>query len=283
MWDFDYSSCSSIKFLLSQNNLKMTKKRGQNFLIDNNIRNKIANLILDGVLENDNIWEIGPGLGSLTSLLVKSKKNIKVFELDYGFIEILKTAFQTEQNFSIVSGDALETVKSVWDDTPFDNRPFVISGNLPYNVGTVLIALMLENRIFPHRMVFTLQKEVAERMVSNVGDDDWGSLATLTSLTYNKKIMFDVSPSSFWPSPNIKSSVILLEKISNNSFDYDNYDKFIKLNRVVFAQKRKTIKNNLLQVFGDKTDSVLKQIKVDPSARPNLIKIEDIVKLCEYV
>ena len=165
MWDFDYSSPGSIKFVLEENGLKMTKARGQNFLIDNNVRKKIVDLIIDGLREGESVWEVGPGIGSLTSLLLKKGMTVKVFELDYGFINILESALKNE-NIQIVKGDALDTIKDEVKNIRISEFPKVIAGNLPYNVGTLLIASLLENQIFPDRMVFTLQKEVAQRIAA---------------------------------------------------------------------------------------------------------------------
>lgn len=282
MWDFDYSSPGSIKFVLEENGLKMTKARGQNFLIDNNVRKKIVDLIIDGLREGENVWEVGPGIGSLTSLILKKGMTVKVFELDYGFINILESAFKDE-NIQIVKGDALDTIKDEVKNIRISEFPKVIAGNLPYNVGTLLIAALLENQIFPDRMVFTLQKEVAQRIAAKETSSDWASLGILSSLTYESKVMFDISPSSFWPSPKVKSSVIVLNKKKNNTFDYSYYDAFVKVNRAVFMMKRKTIKNNLLHLFGDKTDEVLKDVNIDPQIRPNMIKLEDIINLCKRV
>ncbi len=282
MWDFDYSSPGSIKFVLEANGLKMTKARGQNFLIDNNVRKKIVDLIIDCLREGENVWEVGPGIGSLTSLILKKGMTVKVFELDYGFINILESAFKDE-NIQIVKGDALDTIKDEVKNIRISEFPKVIAGNLPYNVGTLLIAALLENQIFPDRMVFTLQKEVAQRIAAKETSSDWASLGILSSLTYESKVMFDISPSSFWPSPKVKSSVIVLNKKNNNTFDYSYYDAFVKVNRAVFMMKRKTIKNNLLHLFGDKTEEVLKDVNIDPQIRPNMIKLEDIINLCKRV
>lgn len=282
MWDFDYSSSGSIKFVLEANGLKMTKARGQNFLIDNNVRKKIVDLIIDGLREGENVWEVGPGIGSLTSLILKKGMTVKVFELDYGFINILESAFKDE-NIKIVKGDALDTIKDEVKNIRISEFPKVIAGNLPYNVGTLLIAALLENQIFPDRMVFTLQKEVAQRIAAKETSSDWASLGILSSLTYESKVMFDISPSSFWPSPKVKSSVIVLNKKQNNTFDYSYYDAFVKVNRAVFMMKRKTIKNNLLHLFGDKTEEILKDVNIDPQIRPNMIKLEDIINLCKRV
>lgn len=282
MWDFDYSSPGSIKFVLEANGLKMTKARGQNFLIDNNVRKKIVDLIIDGLLEGENVWEVGPGIGSLTSLILKKGMTVKAFELDYGFINILESAFKDE-NIQIVKGDALDTIKDELKNIRISEFPKVIAGNLPYNVGTLLIAALLENQIFPDRMVFTLQKEVAQRIAAKETSSDWASLGILSSLTYESKVMFDISPSSFWPSPKVKSSVIVLNKKKNNTFDYSYYDAFVKVNRAVFMMKRKTIKNNLLHLFGDKTEEILKDVNIDPQIRPNMIKLEDIINLCKRV
>ena len=102
MWNFDYSNVSSIKELLSNYGFTPTKERGQNFLVSGSARHKIEEAILNSLPSKSDIWEIGPGLGSITSLLLKSDNNLKCFELDYGFIAILKEALKDEKNFTLI-------------------------------------------------------------------------------------------------------------------------------------------------------------------------------------
>ena len=274
MWSFDYSSIFSIKQLLSEYGFTPTKERGQNFLISNSAREKIATSITAGLSPTDEVWEIGPGLGSITSLILKSGCKLKCFELDYGFISILKEAFKDEANFTLVEGDALETV--------FKEKivPTVIAGNLPYNVGTVLIAKMFENQVLPERMVFTLQKEVAERLAFK-NKNDRSSITTLASLSYDSKIIATLRPGDFWPSPKIDSSVVVLTKNDGQLYGKvkDSYGDFVKVNRALYALRRKTIKNNLSGIFADKTSVVLNELKLKENLRSDDLTIENIVDL----
>ena len=274
MWTFDYSSISSIRLLLDEYGFTPTKERGQNFLISNTAREKIASAITDGLSSYSEVWEIGPGLGSITALLLKSGCNLKCFELDYGFISILKEAFKDEPNFSLIEGDALETV---FKETTV---PSVISGNLPYNVGTVLIAKMLENQLLPDKMVFTLQKEVAERLAFK-GKGDRSSITTLSSLSYDAKIIATLHPGDFWPSPKVDSAVVVLKKNSGELYRKvsSSYEDFVKVNRALYAQRRKTIKNNLTPIFGDNTSDVLKHLNLAENLRSDDLSISDIVNI----
>ncbi len=133
MWNLNYDSPKEIMSILDREGLAMTKKFGQNFLINKTARENIASLI--AAKEGECLWEIGPGLGAITALTLKSNAAVKAFEIDNGFCRVLKeSAFSDEKNFTLVQGDALKTLFSQKE------RPDIIYGNLPYNVGSICIA-----------------------------------------------------------------------------------------------------------------------------------------------
>lgn len=287
MTELNYSDVTEIKTLLSERGLSPTKLRGQNFLISDSYRERIASEIVRSFLPGSTVWEIGPGLGSISDLILKNLMKLKAFELDYGFACFLKEYYKDDNNFSLIEGDALKTLFAEYERTVNegnnDSLPDVICGNLPYNVGTVLIANALEKKIFPKRMVFTLQKEVAERLCANPSSFSWGSLASLRFLSYDACIAFNIPPSAFYPHPKITSSVVVLERKKEVLIEKELYDKFVVVNRAVFAQKRKTVRNNLYRFIGDKADEILQKSNVVPSIRPEKLLVEDIINITKAI
>lgn len=217
----------------------MNRKFGQNFLVSSQSRSSIVCLISPD--ETSLFWEIGPGLGSITALMLKAKAHVRAFEIDNGFCRILRElAFPDEENFSLVQGDALKTLFRE------KKRPDVIYGNLPYNVGSVCIAKLIENSLLPSRMVFTLQKEVVSRMTARAGDPDYSSFSLLTQLDYENSLELTLSKGCFYPKPNVESAVVLMKKRETDRIDPSLRPIFIPLVRDLFAQRRKNIRNNLL-------------------------------------
>ena len=169
MWSLNYSSISSIQKVLEDNGLAMTKKFGQNFLLSEDARERIVQAMeLEKGME---VWEVGPGLGAITHLLLKAGAAVTAFEIDHGFASILRSQAFADDDFTLVEGDALKTLFQ----RPMDADRIV--GNLPYNVGSQIIARLIENSYLPPLMVFTLQREVADRMRAKPGDADYSSFS----------------------------------------------------------------------------------------------------------
>jgi len=229
----NYNSAISLKSFLDQNGLGMQKKFGQNFLINPQIRYTLVEAL--GVKPQDEVWEIGPGLGAMTALLLEKQTKVKAFEIDIGFNRILKQLFCAEQGFFLVEGDVLKT----WPK--HEAAPYLI-GNLPYNIAAVLLANLIENKKIFSRMVVTVQKEVALRMAALPGTPDYSSFSVLCASAYKVKPLMSIGRSSFYPAPNVDSMGVLFEKRENCVYP----DLFYKLVRSLFASRRKTVKNNLL-------------------------------------
>ena len=247
MWNLNYDSPGDIDRVLKENSLNMCKKFGQNFLINRVARERL--LALFELEDGMKVWEIGPGLGALTHLVLKNNVNLTAFEIDRGFIKILNDiAFNDEENFSLVEGDALKTL--------FKKRylplPDRIIGNLPYNVGSVIIAKLIENNYTPPLMVFTLQREVVDRMIAKRGEKDYSSFSLLTQIDYINQMAIKLPRSYFWPQPNVDSAVVVMHK-RNKPLVEENYRRtFLTLLRVLFSSRRKTIRNNLLSsIYGN--------------------------------
>ncbi|MBQ6124729.1 MAG: ribosomal RNA small subunit methyltransferase A [Spirochaetales bacterium] len=241
IWDFDYSSISSITRLLEENGLGMTKKFGQNFLVSMSALDRIT--ALSGACEGMRVWEVGPGIGALTTKLLQTGAEVTAFEIDHGFCRILREqAYVDVPNFKLVEGDALKNWKTEWET---QGTPDIICANLPYNVGSIFIASVIENRCLPQTMVFTLQSEVVDRICAKQADDAFSGFSILTGIDYENTDAMRLRSGCFFPSPNVDSSVVVMRKRENPLVPDEEARDFLELVRILFAQRRKTVKNNL--------------------------------------
>jgi 16S rRNA (adenine1518-N6/adenine1519-N6)-dimethyltransferase len=230
----NYNSASTLRSFLEEEGLGMRKKFGQNFLINPLTRQALVDAL--GYNACDEVWEIGPGLGAMTSLLLEKGLIVKAFEIDTGFIRVLKRIFAEEKSFSLVEGDVMKT----WGA----QKPAqFLLGNLPYNVAAALLADLIEKGRLFTRIVVTVQKEVALRMAATAGSPCYSSFSVLCACAYKVKPLMTISPSSFYPRPNVDSMGVLLERRSADLAQVPAV--FFPLVRALFASRRKTIKNNL--------------------------------------
>ena len=281
MWNLNYDSPKEIERVLSEKGLAMTKKFGQNFLVSPSGREKLVKLM--ELEEGMKVWEIGPGLGAITHMILKENVDLYSFEIDHGFASLLSgPAFGDESRFTLVEGDALKTL--------FKKRllplPDRIVGNLPYNVGSVMIAKLIENSYLPPLMVFTLQKEVVDRMTAKTGEDDYSSFSVLTQIDYENKLMLKLPRGCFWPQPNVDSAVVVMKRKEKSLVDDTLRPVFIPLLRDIFQQRRKTIRNNLnSSEYGnlgkDKVEEILSLSGLSGNERAEALSWESLLKLSE--
>lgn len=283
MWNLNYDSPVEIERVLKANGLAMTKKFGQNFLISAPMREKLVSLM--EVEEGMRVWEIGPGLGAVTHMLLGKGVNLTAFEIDHGFVKILnEQAFNDEENFTLVEGDALKTLfkKKL---LPLPGR---IIGNLPYNVGSVMIAKLIEESYLPPMMVFTLQKEVVERMVGKVGSESYSSFSVLTQIDYENTMALKLSRGCFWPSPNVDSAVVVMKRREHSLVPSEHRETFLTLLRAIFQQRRKTVRNNLQSsLYGnngrDYVEKILSLSGLEGGERAEVLPVEKIVELAAVI
>ena len=281
MWNLNYDSPKEIERVLSEKGLAMTKKFGQNFLVSPSGREKLVKLM--DLEEGMKVWEIGPGLGAITHMILKENVDLYSFEIDHGFASLLSgPAFGDESRFTLVEGDALKTL--------FKKRllplPDRIVGNLPYNVGSVMIAKLIENSYLPPLMVFTLQKEVVDRMTATTGEDDYSSFSVLTQIDYENKLMLKLPRGCFWPQPNVDSAVVVMKRREKSLVDDTLRPVFIPLLRDIFQQRRKTIRNNLnSSEYGnlgkDKVEEILSLSGLSGNERAEALSWDSLLKLSE--
>ena len=244
--------------------IKAKKKFGQNFLKDESILFKIIEAMPNS---NNHIVEIGPGLGDLTSKIVKCK-DVTAYEVDRDLFSILQSKFANElksKRLELVLGDVLDTwrMKKTLYDAKYD-----LIANLPYYIATNIILKAFEDSNCDSIMVM-VQKEVAEKFTANVGEKKFSSLAVITKLISDEvRILFDVSPSSFEPPPKVNSSILYIKKNKDKKIDF-NFNKFLKS---AFSQPRKKLFRNLSNIVDKAILSIAYQeLDIDDNTRPHEI------------
>ena len=278
----DYNSPIALKELLEAKNMAMQKKFGQNFLVNPKAREQLANAL--DITEGATVWEIGPGLGAMTIEILKRGAHLTVFEIDRGFIAVLKHIFapyMESGKLKIVEGDVLKTWKTIAQDEGIPQRFF---GNLPYNIAASLLADTIENEVRFEKAVITVQREVALRAMAQPNTQDFSSFSVLCQWAYTLKTVMDLAGGNFWPRPNVDSRAILLT--ARDDFPQcKNPKHFLKLQRALFLNRRKTIKNNL-SAFLSNTDNALAALKsaeIAPEARAESLPIEKMLQLSDIL
>jgi len=282
----NYNSASELRTFLEEKGLGMRKKFGQNFLINPGLRQAIADAL--EAREGDSVWEVGAGLGAMTSLLLDKGLCVRAFEIDQGFIGLLKDFFSANNNFTLIEGDVLKT----WPEQP---PAQYLLGNLPYNIAATLIADLIVNRRFFKRMVVTVQREVAARMAAPVGTSNYSSFSVLCASAYRVKPLMVIKSSSFYPKPNVDSQAVLME-LREEAESSELPACFHPLLRGLFSSRRKTIKNNLsaflgrrvfLSSRGKSSESALAAIfaesGLDGGKRAETLSFEDFARLAKVI
>jgi 16S rRNA (adenine1518-N6/adenine1519-N6)-dimethyltransferase len=221
--------------------VKPKKSLGQHFLKDQNIALKIVDSI--DVVGDVNILEIGPGMGVLSKfLLEKYADNLKLVEIDRESVEYLLQNFAIKPE-NLISKDFLK----IDITTLFNNKPFVVIGNFPYNISSQIFFKILENKNIVPQTVCMIQKEVAERISAPPGSKTYGILSVLLQAFYNIEYLFTVHENVFIPPPKVKSGVIRLKRNDVAHLDCDEVF-FLKVVKTAFNQRRKTLRNSVRSI-----------------------------------
>jgi len=214
------------------------QRLGQHFLIRGSVLERIAAAACPK--PTDLVIEIGPGRGALTARLLERAARVVAIELDACLVEHLRRKFAAEPRLEILHQDVLETDLAQWGTAP-------IAGNLPYYISSPILERV--TRVTPPRAVFLIQYEVAERLVATPGTREYGFLTLQTGVRMEVRLLFTVKPAAFHPPPNVDSAVVLLQPRLHLP-DVGAVDAFLKFVAQCFRHKRKTLRNNLAEVYG---------------------------------
>ena len=254
--------------------IKAKKSLGQNFLIDDNVINKITNIIN---IHNKTILEVGPGTGNLTSALLKSKpKKIYVIEKDNDLSKLLENKFG--DHITIMNEDILNI-----DENLISKEKLIVFGNLPYNISTEILCKWILNlnneKVWFQSLILMFQKEVADRIISNYNCSDYGRLSILANWKLNIKKIIDIKPGSFFPKPKIESSLLLFS-VKKNFIKFKDPNNLEKITRIFFNHRRKMIKKPFNQIFPDNKD-ILSKLNISLNLRPQNLDFNTYYKLTE--
>lgn len=271
----DQTSPKTVKTLLNENSLSPLKSLGQNFLIDGNIAGKIVDA---AVPEGSNALEIGPGLGALTEKLIKRAKAVTAYEIDSGLYRTLKKVFSDAGNLSLIHKDFLKA--DINSELASQSQEGIfVAASLPYYITTDCILKLLESGLNIKRITVLVQKEVAQKLCAAPGANEYSVLTASVNLFSVPKILFDVPPSCFYPSPNVSSSVLSLEITGE---DRNEKKECLRLIRNLFAMRRKTVKSNLRQAYGlslGEAEAILRDTNVNENARAENLSVMDFKKI----
>jgi 16S rRNA (adenine1518-N6/adenine1519-N6)-dimethyltransferase len=255
---------------LENNNFRLKKKFGQNFIIDENIINGI---VTKAEIDDETlVIEIGPGAGSLTNGIAKKAKNVLCYEIDTTLENMLKDNLKEYNNIEIIFGDFLNA-NVIEDIKKYSYKKLYVVANLPYYITTPIILKLIEDKIMPDKIVVMVQKEVGDRFKAKPGTKDYSSLSVYLNYYFSITKLMDISRNVFMPRPNVDSIVVEFKKINNN-IELKDKDVFFKLVRDSFVQKRKTLRNNLKNYDLNKIEEVLKKHNFDLSVRAEQLSIE---------
>lgn len=251
------------------------KSLGQNFLKDKNIIKKIADSI--NPTEEDLIIEIGPGAGALTKELVKKKSEVICFEIDTRLKEILEQI--NSEKLTIIYKDFLSIkINEYIDQNKYKNLYFV--GNLPYYITTAIINKIVKESN-PYEITIMVQKEVADRFSAKPGTKDYSSISIFLQYNFDIERVCNVGKTCFEPVPKVDSSVIKFKR--NKKISANDEEKFYKLIKDSFTQKRKNLKNNLKGYDLNKIQMILKKYDKDLTARAEQLSIEEFIDISNNI
>ncbi len=255
--------------------IQAKKSLGQNFLIDNNLLEKITNITK---IENKTILEVGPGTGNLTSfILKKNPRKVVLIEKDNDLSKILEKNFKDQ--VKIINKDILNL-----DETLLFKDKVTVFGNLPYNISTEILSkwiINLKDSFWFDCLILMFQKEVAERIIAKFNTSKYGRLSIISNWKLNVKKICDVNPKSFYPRPKVDSSLLFFSP-KKKFIKIKNPNNLEKITRVFFNQRRKMLKKPFNQLFnGNK--KILNKLKINLNLRPQNLNYETYYQLAhEY-
>ena len=242
------------------------KRFGQHFLHDAGVIGRIIDSIC--LAPGETVCEIGPGRGALSDRLARIGNRLHLIEIDRDLVPTLRERYASHKQIQIHEKDALTLDLGALNSPD----PIVLVGNLPYNISSVLLIHLLSQREKISRMLFMLQKEVAQRLVADPGTSEYGRLSVMVGRVFEPRILFDVGPGAFTPPPKVRSSIVALHPRREPVGPSVRDDAFETLVRQAFSQRRKTLRNSLKGIC---SEALIRQAGIDPAARPQTVSAAD--------
>jgi len=293
---------SEMREILTAHGIQLTKSLGQNFLHDANQLRRIVEAA--ELSEEDKVLEIGPGLGPLTELLLENAGEVLAIEMDARLVDFLCERFGTEERNADLLIDALasqpektsRTTRSsafhlLHDDAlaflkrePRGWSDWKLVANLPYSVASPILVELAQSPKRPERMVVTLQLEVAQRLMAQADDDDYGVLTLLVQLDYEPRDSFKIPPECFFPSPDVDSACVSLVRRTTPLLPENLRPAFVKIVKRGFSQRRKMMLKLLKMDWPkEKLEAAFAELKISPQERAEKLSLEQFVALTKLL
>ena len=278
------SSHRATKEVVNKHNFKFSKSLGQNFLIDDNVIDRI----LEGarLSETDRIIEVGPGIGTLTREMGKVAENVVAIEIDKTLIPILKETLADLDNVEVVNEDILKVDVQGLINEKLNGGPVKLVANLPYYITTPIVMKFLEEDIPVTDIVVMVQKEVADRMNAKPSTKDYGALSVAVQYYCDTEIVAKAPRHMFVPQPNVDSIVIGLHVRDEKKYVVDNEYIFFKTVKASFGQRRKTLLNSLGGLgflSKDEIREALQAANIDEKRRGETLSIDEFANLSNEI
>ncbi|MFV9511741.1 16S rRNA (adenine(1518)-N(6)/adenine(1519)-N(6))-dimethyltransferase RsmA [Tepidibacillus sp. LV47] len=269
--------------ILKKYGFHFKKSLGQNFLIEPTILDKIVRIA--AIDESVGVIEIGPGIGALTQKLAEKAGKVVAIEIDQRLIPILQETLSTYGNIKLIHGDVLKlSLKELILHQLKGFQTIKVVANLPYYITTPIIMSLLEEKLHIDSITVMIQKEVAERIQAKPGSKDYGTLTLAVHYYAEAKIIFYVPKTVFVPNPNVDSAIIQLKIRKHPPVQVEDEEFFFRVIKASFANRRKTILNNLIHNLIGKGQKeqlkiFLRSIDIDPNRRAETLDIKEYAKL----
>ena len=274
-------------FILKKYNITANKSLGQNFLINDEV---IENTVkAANITDKDLIIEIGPGLGTLTSLLLEKAKKVIAIELDSRMVSILNDRFKNNTNFELIHEDVLKVdLYNLINSRKKDNNFKVkVVANLPYYISTPIIMKLLEQNKCIDEIIVMVQKEVGQRLTASTGTRMAGAITYAVDFFAEASEVICVPKESFVPSPKVESEVIKLKLRKDKKIEVEDEKLLFDIIQKSFSQRRKTLANSLVNynIIDNKSDveEMFKNLEIPNNVRGESLTLEQFGKIANYI
>lgn len=283
----DIATPRRTKQILEKYGFSFKKSLGQNFLVDTNILSQIVSAA--ELSREQAVIEIGPGIGALTEQLCRAAGQVLAIEIDQRLLPILADTLSPYDNVQVIHGDVLSLdLHQLWREHLHAYGTASVVANLPYYVTTPIITKLLEERLPLEHIVVMVQKEVADRIKASPGSKDYGSLSVAVQYYADVEIAMIVPATVFIPRPNVDSAVLKLTIREKPAVSVVDEKLFFQVVRASFAQRRKTLYNNLVaHLFGkerkEQAMSALHGAEIEPTRRGETLSLHEFARLTEQI
>lgn len=271
------------KYIMKKYNIKANKNLGQNFLISEEVVEKIVESA--NIKEDDLVIEIGPGLGTLTKHLLERAGKVICIELDTKMIKILEDRFALYKNFEIINQDVLKV--NLQEIIKKENKTCKIVANLPYYITTPIIMKLLEDRLEIESITTMIQKEVAERLIAEPGKKETGAITYSVYYYCNSEKILEVPNYSFIPEPEVTSEVIKLHLRKESPIKVKDKEKMFKVIKNAFMQRRKTLINALTNTntikSKEEANQLFEKLNINKNIRAEELTLQQFADISDNI